>query len=75
MTALLPAPKHGLPPAALRVLRLCGYVKDDWSAYGSSLQELEIDTLPALPQLEELMLYDLQVCSNTCRTYVCAMCC
>ena len=44
----------------LRVLRLGGYAAAS-GGYGASLQDLDIDTLPSLPLLQELHLAEAHV--------------
>ncbi len=50
--------------AELRVLRLGGYSTIEGTAFAASLPELDLQTLPTLPQLGELWLGEVQVCTT-----------
>ncbi len=47
--------------AVLRVLRLGGYSTVEGTAFAASLPELDLQTVPTLPQLGELTLGEVRV--------------
>ena len=54
--------------AGIRVLRLAGNAAVEGNNFAASLPGLDIDTLPALPQLGRLSLFEVSVCSAPCQS-------